>query len=111
MTSPKKFFSRYGFFFFIAAIVLFRFFYSLTTEFWWWDEDVLQIYLIGLKSFTTHAFPYFGADLVYNGSQIPGALQGYLVSALWYLWAIPEEPYITLNILLTVGLALLALHA
>jgi hypothetical protein len=111
MTSLKKFFSRYGFLLFVSTIIIFRFLYSLTQEFWFPDEDVLQIYLIGLKSFTTHTFPYFGADLVYNGSQIPGALQGYLVSAGWYLWKIPEAPYLILNILLTLSLGFLAWYA
>ncbi len=104
----KNFFSRYGFALTIIGIVIFRFIYSLTTEFWFKDEDVLQIYLIGLKSFTTHTFPYFGADLVYNGSQIPGGLQGYIVSALWYVWKIPEAPFIVLNIVLTLSLGFLA---
>ena len=104
----KNFFSRYGFTLLIIGIVIFRFIYSLTTEFWFKDEDVLQIYLIGLKSFTTHTFPYFGADLVYNGAQIPGGLQGFIVSALWYVWKIPEAPFIVLNIVLTLSLGFLA---
>ena len=104
----KSFFSRYGFTLLIIGIVIFRFIYSLTTEFWFKDEDVLQIYLIGLKSFTTHTFPYFGADLVYNGAQIPGGLQGFIVSALWYAWKIPEAPFILLNIVLTLSLGFLA---
>ncbi|MDP4218940.1 MAG: hypothetical protein Q8896_00740 [Bacteroidota bacterium] len=109
--NSKKFLSRYGFVLLVAAIVVFRFLYSLSQEFWYLDEDVLQIYLIGLKSFTTHTYPYFGADLVYNGSQIPGALQGYLVSIGWFIWKIPEAPFIVLNILLTLGLGFLAWYA
>ena len=111
MSNSKSFFARYGFLLLVAGIIIFRFFYSLSQEFWYQDEDVLQIYLIGLKSFTTHTYPYFGADLVYNGSQIPGALQGYLVSAGWYLWKIPEAPYIVLNLLLDISLAFLAWYA
>lgn len=88
-----------------------RFVFSLTNEFWFPDQDVLQIYLIGLKSFTTHSYPYFGADLVYNGSQIPGALQGYLVSAGWYVCRIPEAPFIVLNVLLSSTLGFLAWYA
>jgi len=100
--------SRYKFVLLISGLVLFRFLFSLTTEFWFPDQDVLQIYLIGLKSFTTHTYPFFGADLVYNGSQIPGALQGYLVSAGWYLLKIPEAPFIVLNLLLSLSLGLFA---
>src|SRR5579864_7775661 len=109
--NSKSFFSRCGFPLLVAGIIIFRFLYSLTQEFWFPDEDVLQINLIGLKSFTTHTFPYFGADLVYNGSQIPGALQGYLVSIGWFIWKIPEAPYIVLNILLTLSMGFLAWYA
>jgi len=96
----------------VAGIIVFRFLYSLTQEFWYPnDDDVIQIFLIGLKSFTTHTFPYFGADVVYNASQIPGALQGYLVSIGWHLWKIPEAPYIVLNILLDLSLGFMAWYA
>jgi hypothetical protein len=109
--SQQNFFRRYSFLLFATGIVIFRFLYSLTNEFWFVDQDVLQIYLIGLKSFTTGSYPYFGADLVYTHAQIPGALQGYLVSIGWYLWKIPEMPMIILNILLTSSLGLLAWYA
>jgi hypothetical protein len=107
----KNFFSKYGLRFLIAGLIIFRFIYSLANEFWAKVDDVLQIYLIGLKSYTTHSYPYFGADLVYNQSQIPGALQGYLVSCGWYIWKIPEAPYIVLNILVTLALSFLAWYA
>ncbi len=109
--NANNFLGKNGFWLIIIGIVIFRFIYSLTTEFWFPDQDVLQIYLIGLKSFTTHTYPYFGADLVYNGSQIPGALQGYLVSAGWFIWKIPEAPFIVLNILLTLSMGFLAWYA
>lgn len=82
--------------------------YSLTTEFWYPDQDVLQIYLIGLKFYTTGAFPYFGPDLVYTKAQIPGSLQAILVSVGWFFKEIPESPFIVLNLLLTLSLALFA---
>ncbi len=112
MSSKKDFFPRYGFLLLVSGIIIFRFFYSLSQEFWYpQDQDVLQIYLIGLKSFTTHTYPYFGADVVYNASQIPGALQGYLVSVGWYLWKIPEAPYFVLNILLGISLSFLTWYS
>jgi hypothetical protein len=92
----------------LISIFALRLTYSLTTEFWYPDEDVLQIYLIGLKYFTTGIFPYFGADLVYTKAQIPGALQAFLVSAGWFIKEIPESPFVVLNILLTSSLAFLA---
>ncbi len=111
MSKTRVLSTRYSFLLLLAGIIIFRFLYSLTQEFWFPDEDVLQIYLIGLKSFSTHSYPYFGADLVYNGSQIPGALQGYLVSIGWFIWKIPEAPYIVLNILLSLSLGFFAWYA
>ena len=92
------------------ALLLFlgRTLYGLTSEFWF--EDELQIYLIGLKSFTTAAWPYWGPDVVYTHTQIPGALQGLLISCGFYIWAIPEMPTIVLNILSFVSLFFFALY-
>jgi len=61
--------------------------------------DSLQIYLIGLKSYTSGIFPYFGPDVVYTHSQIPGALQGLLISVPLQLLSIPEAPHLLLNIM------------
>lgn len=62
------------------------------------DEDTKQIYLIGLKFYTTGAWPYFGPDVT-STIQIPGALQGLLVGLPFYVLPIPEAPYILLNVL------------
>lgn len=90
------------------ALCTVRFLFALSNEFWYKDEDVLQIFLIGLKQFTTGETPLYGADLVYTQTQIPGGLQAYLVSALWYVLPLPEAPMITLTVLTTAALALLA---
>ncbi|HNW69482.1 MAG TPA: hypothetical protein PKI01_03705 [Bacteroidales bacterium] len=83
----------------MALLLLFalRLGYGLCSEFWFPDE--LQVYLIGLKFYTTGHFPYFGPDVVYTSSQIPGALLGLLVGLPFYLLKIPEAPYIFLNLL------------
>jgi hypothetical protein len=88
-------------------VFIFRLLCSLTNEFWFADEDVLQIYLIGLKFFTTSGYPYFGPDLVYTHAQIPGGLQAILVSALWFIIELPESPQILLNIILFISLLFL----
>ena len=58
----------------LVALFLFRLAFGLASEFWFPDE--MQIYLIGLKSFCLRAWPFFGPDVVYTHTQIPGALQG-----------------------------------
>ncbi len=75
---------------------------------YFWDEDARQVYLIGLKFFTTKTWPYFGPDVVYTASQIPGALQGVLVGGPLFLVPMPEAPFVLLNLLSVGGLALLA---
>ena len=75
---------------------LFRLFFGLCSPFQ--DEDAKQIYLIGLKFYTTGAWPYFGPDVTPT-IQIPGALQGLVVGLPFYVLPIPEAPYILLNVL------------
>lgn len=96
--------------FFTGLLLLFtlRLAYGLCSEFWFPDE--LQVYLIGLKFYTTGHFPYFGPDVVYTSSQIPGALQGLLVGLPFYLLKLPEAPYIFLNLLSMSALCLFAVY-
>lgn len=70
-------------------------------------EDSKQIYLIGLKSYLTGTWPYFGPDVAPH-VQIPGALQGLVIALPLYLVPLPESPFVLLNILSLVGLFLLA---
>ncbi|NOR88424.1 MAG: hypothetical protein GQ527_12520 [Bacteroidales bacterium] len=92
----------------ISFLFVFRVFYGLASEFWFPDE--LQIYLIGLKSFTTGTWPFYGPDIVYTNTQISGALQGLLVSIPFYLLKIPEAPTLFLNILSFISLSFLAYY-
>ena len=64
----------------LLLVFAYRLAFGLSTEFFFSDE--LQVYLIGLKFFTSGQWPFFGPDLVLRDgpiSQIPGALQGVLV--------------------------------
>lgn len=96
------------FYLLVFLLFIFRIIYGLCSEFWFDDE--LQIYLIGLKSFTTGTWPFYGPDIVYTNTQIPGALQGLLVSIPFYLLKIPESPILLLNILSFGSLSLLAYY-
>ena len=62
---------RAGFIVFLLSAFAFRLFYGLSMPFWF--EDERQVYLIGLRSFARSAWPYFGADVVWTGGQLPGA--------------------------------------
>lgn len=96
------------FYLLLFGLLVFRIVYGLFSEFWL--EDELQVYLIGLKSFTTNTWPYYGPDVVYKNSQIPGALQGLLVSIPLYILKIPESPIIFINLLSFASLAFFAYY-
>ena len=94
----------------LAILFLYRLIFGLCCEFW--AEDERQIYIIGLKFFTTGRWPYFGPDLVLKNHervyQIPGALQGLLVGLPFYVLRLPEAPFLLLNLLSFAALGLLA---
>src|SRR5205085_175061 len=92
----------------LLVAFLFRLGFGLSSEFWF--EDELQIYLIGLKCFSTGAWPYFGPDVVALGYpvQIPGALQGLVVGLPLYIFPAVEAPFVLLNLLSFGGLCLFA---
>ncbi|HOY31162.1 MAG TPA: hypothetical protein PKW80_04720 [Bacteroidales bacterium] len=92
----------------LLFLFLLRLAYGLCSEFWFPDE--LQVYLIGLKYYATGNFPYFGPDVVYTETQIPGGLQGLLVGLPFHILNIPEAPFILLNILSFSVLCLLAVY-
>src|SRR6267143_5703125 len=94
------------FFSLLLLAFLFRLFFGLCSQFR--DSDTKQIYLLGLKFYTTWAWPYFGPDVVWGKIQIPCALQALLVGAPFFVLPIPEAPYILLNVLSFAALCLLA---
>src|SRR2546422_8495415 len=89
----------------LVSAFLFRLAFGLCSPLWTASEDEKQIYLIGLKFFTTRSWPWFGPDVT-NAIQIPGALQGLLVGLPFYVLPIPEGPYIFLNVLSFASLCL-----
>lgn len=85
-----------AFFSLLSLAFLFRLFFGLSSQFL--DPDTKQIYLLGLKFYTTGSWPYFGPDVTQT-IQIPGGLQGLVVGLPFYLLPLPEAPYVLLNIL------------
>ncbi len=97
---------RYQFALLLLVAFLFRLGFGLCAAFQ--DADSTQIYLLGLKFYTTHAWPYFGPDVVWGEVQIPGALQGLLVGLPLFGAPFAEAPYVLLNVLSFASLCLLA---
>jgi hypothetical protein len=89
----------------LLGAFLFRFSFGLCSQFW--ADDERQVYLIGLKFYSTGAWPYFGPD-VERGVQVPGALQGLLVGLPLFAAPLPEAPFVLLNLLSFASLCLFA---
>jgi hypothetical protein len=70
-------------------------------------DDPKQIYLLGLKFYTTGTWPYFGPDVTQT-IQIPGALQAVVVGLPFYLLRMPEAPFLILNLLTFASLCFFA---
>lgn len=86
---------------FVAGLILlflFRLGFGLCTDFRAGVGDERQVYLIGLKFYTTGAWPFFGPDVT-GSIQIPGALQGLAAGLPFYVLPAPEAPYVFVNLL------------
>jgi len=90
----------------LVALFAFRLAFGLSSEFFF--EDETQIYLLGLRYHATGRWPFFGPDVVWTKSEIPGALQALLVGVPLNVAPIPESPLVLLNVLSMGALAALA---
>jgi hypothetical protein len=93
----------------LAVCFAFRLAFGLSREFFF--EDETQVFLLGLRYQATGAWPFFGPDVVWTRSEIPGALQALLVGLPLRLLPIPESPFVLLNLLSFAALAALAWYA
>jgi hypothetical protein len=90
----------------LAGLFVFRLGFGLSRELFF--EDYTQVFLLGLRYYATGAWPYFGADVVWTRSEIPGALQALLVGLPFHVAAIPEAPYVLINLLSMAAVAAFA---
>jgi len=81
----------------LIALFAFRLWFGLSREFFF--EDETQIFLIGFRYYATGEWPFFGPDVVWTKSEIPGALQGLLVGLPLRVAPYPESPYVLLALL------------
>jgi hypothetical protein len=90
----------------LVACFAFRLLFGLSREFYF--EDTTQIFLLGFRYYATGVWPLFGPDVVWTRSEIPGALQALLVGLPLKVVAVPEAPYVLLNLLSFAAIAALA---
>jgi len=81
----------------LIALFAFRLFFGLASDLF--SEDQTQVFLLGLGYYATGAWPYFGPDVTWTSSEIPGALQSLLVGVPFRIAPVPEAPYVLLNVL------------
>jgi hypothetical protein len=81
---------------FVVAFA-FRLGFGLSKELF--TDDETQIYLLGLRYHATHQWPFFGPDVVWTESEIPGALQALLVGIPLDIAPLPEAHYVLVNLL------------
>src|SRR3954454_16297662 len=87
---------RWGVASLLAACFAFRLWFGLSREFFF--EDETQIFLMGLRYYATGEWPYFGPDVVWTRSEIPGALQPLLVGLPLRVAPYPEASYVLLSL-------------
>src|SRR5262245_43581533 len=92
----------------LVALFGLRVYYGLSLELT--SADDVQIYLLGLKFFTTGQWPFFGPDAVHSDDQIAGPLQGLLVGVPVFLTRTPEAPLVLVNVLSFAGLVFFGLY-
>ena len=90
----------------LGACFLFRLAFGLSRQFFF--EDETQIFLLGFRYHATGAWPFFGPDVVWTRSEIPGALQALLVGVPLRILAVPKSPVVLLNLLSFAAIAALA---
>src|SRR5258705_6102832 len=93
----------------LAALFAFRLWFGLSREFFF--EDETQIFLLGFRHYATGEWPFFGPDVVWTRSEIPGALQALLVGLPLQVWPVPEASYVLLYLLSFGAGCALALYA
>src|SRR3954470_24292613 len=93
----------------LCACFAFRLLFGLSREFFF--EDETQIFLLGFRYYATGSWPFFGPDVVWTRSEIPGALQALLVGVPLQWAAIPESSYVLLNLLSFGAVCALAWYA
>ena len=90
----------------LTALFALRLFFGLSSNLF--SEDQTQIFLSGLIYYATGAWPYYGPDVTLTKTQVPGALQGLVVGLPLKVVAVPEAPYVFVNLLSMVCLCLFA---
>ncbi|MGL6022856.1 MAG: hypothetical protein ACRC0A_07115, partial [Chitinophagaceae bacterium] len=64
----------------------------------------------GLDSFLTGEYPYFGPDISYMNTMLPGGLQGLLIALPLYVFPHPFSPYFFIFLISTIAVLYLSYY-
>ena len=94
--------------FFVFVLFMVRLFYGIQINFS--HEDYRQVYLIGLEHAFSENWSYWGPDVVWSKTRLPGAMQGFLAGAPIALTKNMYSPLIFSNLISAAGLIGLAVY-
>lgn len=83
-----------------AGRLLYMYLGYLKNYAWLDNGDESHIYVLGLRFFTDHVYPYWGPDITYFSSSLVGGMQGLLTGLPLFVWAHPFSPYLFLFMML-----------
>lgn len=93
----------------VLTLLVFRIILGIQINFS--HEDYKQIYLIGLEHAFSENWSYWGPDVVWSETRLPGGMQGFLAGFPIQLFKHPYSPIVFSNLLSVIGLTLLSLYA
>jgi hypothetical protein len=93
----------------ITALLVFRIWYGIQINFS--HPDYTQIYLIGLENALSENWSYWGPDIVWSKTRLPGAMQGILAGVPIKITGNIYSPIVLSNLITGFGLVLLAFYA
>lgn len=93
----------------ILGLLVLRVFIGIQINFA--HEDYNQIYLMGLEDAFSGHWSYWGPDVVWSETRLPGALQGLLAGVPFLIYKHAYSPIILSNIISVIGLVLFATYA
>lgn len=93
----------------IFSLLILRIFVGIQINFSHVDYE--QIYLIGLEFAFNDSWSYWGPDVVWSKTRLPGAMQGFLAGIPLKIYHHPYSPIIFSNIISFLGLIILAFYS
>jgi hypothetical protein len=93
----------------VLGLLLFRIYLGAQVNFS--HEDYFQIYLIGIENAVSGVWSYWGPDIVWSKTRLPGAMQALLIGLPLRWTGNIYSPIILSNIISAAGLVLLAVYS